>query len=216
MRHDAVDGEPSPPPHSIQRYAEFLREGAKHGVVFIPMPAIVENSVAIALRHDVDAEPQKARLFLEAERAAGVQACYYFIVDGVVPEHRYTYALEDCVTLVREIRAQGSHAGLHSIAWSRRDSMSVLQRERERFREVFGFAPASETHHGFLDAAVTRKLRRRFDLAFLRSTHRFFESARTIVLSDSEGKPLRLSLRYDALVSGVPYEIMTHPEHWTA
>ncbi|HEY6140026.1 MAG TPA: hypothetical protein VI670_19910 [Thermoanaerobaculia bacterium] len=202
-------------PFPASLYRKLLEDGLQCGVLFTPVPAVVEDRVAVALRHDLDDRPDRLTPFLDIEEELNVHSCSYFIVDGIVASHAYTYNLEDCRSFAERIRARGGGVGLHSIAWAYPDSLSTLARERERFAAIFGMPPSSETFHGFLPRRETASLRRRFNRLYLRRNGAFFEAHRRIVLSDSESRPLCPALRYGDMLRGVPYEILTHPQYWT-
>jgi len=205
---------PEKPPWCINHYTNLLQKGKDARVEFVPLPCMSERRVHIALRHDVDAVPDNCRLFLDAEVNLGLSACYYFIVDRIVPSFPYSYEFEACQAIVREIMRNGGRVGLHSIAWAHENGLSLLLEERRRFEKLVGCAPQAQTFHGYMPADITQVLRAKFLRKYRKENRIPFSETRHVIASDSEGRSFPASLNFDALCVNYPYEFMTHPEYW--
>ena len=214
----APDSTLSRVPHTGAVYRGWLEQLRLAGVHLSAIPARIQNAYTLALRHDIDDNPERIPIFLDAEKEFGVSGAYYFLVQGMAENAHVTYALADQAPLVANIREAGGIVGLHTIAWSQPNGIEVFRRECAAFEKAFGFMPRYWTHHGYFEADDPRHvagLRLRFELQFMKAFRRQFTPARYGMLSDSNGRDLPVQFPLDRLKPNFPNEIMLHTDYWT-
>ena len=74
----------------------------------------------VVLRHDLDAEPEKLRIFTEAERRLGVRSSIYVRVDQA------SYDPREIACQLRRLRDEGFEIGLHTVAYQAPEPLAAL------------------------------------------------------------------------------------------
>lgn len=109
---------------------------------------------SLVLRHDLDAQPEKLRVFTEAERRLGVRSSIYVRVDYDA------YDPQQVAGQLRVLRDEGFEIGLHTAAYQAPEPLAALERELERFRTVLGFEALSLNTHGVFPSSRALGARR--------------------------------------------------------
>lgn len=120
---------------TIRKYRELVQTFVESGYRIVTVRQYLESAPSgkvLALRHDVDEQPQNALKMAEAEKELGVQATYYF---RKVPK-------SDHPDVIRKIAAMGHEIGYHyeDLTLSEGDvpaAIASFTRNLEYFRQFY-------------------------------------------------------------------------------
>ena len=120
---------------TIRKYRELVQTFVESGYRIVTVRHYLESAPSgkvLALRHDVDEQPQNALKMAEAEKELGVQATYYF---RKVPK-------SDHPDVIRKIAAMGHEIGYHyeDLTLSEGDvpaAIASFTRNLEYFRQFY-------------------------------------------------------------------------------
>ena len=120
---------------TIRKYRELVQTFVESGYRIVTVRQYLESAPlgkVLALRHDVDEQPQNALKMAEAEKELGVQATYYF---RKVPK-------SDHPDVIRKIAAMGHEIGYHyeDLTLSEGDvpaAIASFTRNLEYFRQFY-------------------------------------------------------------------------------
>jgi hypothetical protein len=178
----------------------------------------------LVLRHDLDAQPEKLRIFTEAEKRLGVRSSIYLRVDGV------SYEPKEIAGQLRRLADEGFEIGLHTAAYQAPEPLAALGKELERFRTALGFEALSLNTHGVFPSSRALGVRRQ---EFLQELSRRAAEMRLAVvdhnlpgaydlIAGDANLALNRRLSYlgrnalelARLPAGQQGLFLTHPEYW--
>jgi hypothetical protein len=179
---------------------------------------------SLVLRHDLDAQPEKLRIFTEAERRLRVRSSIYVRVDGA------SYDSQEIAGQLRRLRDEGFEIGLHTAVYQAPEPLAALERELGHFRTILGFEALSLNTHGVFPSSRSLGARRQ---EFLRELSRRAAEMNLVVVDHNlpgsydllvgdANLAMNRHLSYISrevfklahLVNGNRGLLMTHPEYW--